>query len=185
MPQTLSVGNADAPGQTGDVDLTEDLVAHCTPDVLFAHVADLATYPSWLAIVERAVPHPPGTGLDLSVAATTAVTAPDGGSSPAWLVDLRGRLGPMARTKRLRMVRTVFAPPRQVRFERVELDGRHHSPWVLDALVSADPLGARLRVHLHYGGAFGGALLGRMLADEVERARPRLAELVATSPPPP
>lgn len=159
------------------VDLTEELVADCTPDRLFAHVADLGSYPAWLGIVERAVPHPPGTGLDLEVhpdGDARAATDPD-----AWLVDLRGRLGPMARSKRLRMVRTAFDPPRHVRFERAELDGRSHAPWVLEATVAADGGGARLTVHLHYGGTFGGALLGRMLADEVERARPRLAELVA------
>jgi len=165
-------------GQTVGVDVTEDLVAACTPDVLFAHVSDLATYPAWLAIVERAVPHPPGTGMDLSVSGVGG----DADGHPAWSVDLRGRLGPMARSKRLRMVRTVFDPPRHVRFERVELDGRNHASWVLEATVAADGDGARLTVHLHYGGTFGGALLGRMLADEVERARPRLAELVATDP---
>lgn len=150
------------------MDLTEDLVAACTPEVLFAHVSDLASYPSWLAIVERAVPHPTSDdAADVDV---------------AWQVDLRGRLGPMARSKRLRMVRTEFDPPRRVRFERVELDGRRHAPWVLEATVTADGDGSRLRVHLHYGGTFGGALLGRMLADEVERARPRLAELVAAGP---
>lgn len=175
MSVTLSVRITFHPRQTGGVDLTEDLLADCTPEVLFEHVSDLATYPAWLAIVERAVPHPPGTGMDLGVRA-------DGGEPEAWLVDLRGRLGPMARSKRLRMVRTVFDPPRQVRFERVELDGRNHAPWVLEATVAPNGEGARLQVHLHYGGTFGGALLGRMLADEVERARPRLAELVATGP---
>lgn len=176
MLETLPVSSAFHPRQTTGVDLTEDLVAACTPEVLFSHVSDLTTYPAWLAIVERAVPHPPGTGMDLGVRA-------DGDGSDAWLVDLRGRLGPMARSKRLRMVRTAFDPPRHVRFERIELDGRNHAPWVLEATVTADGDGARLQVHLHYGGTFGGALLGRMLADEVERARPRLAALVATDGP--
>ena len=161
------------------MDLTEELLADCTPEVLFEHVADLGVYPAWLAIVERAVPHVPGTGMDLDVrAADPAAGRPD--AAPAWQVDLRGRLGPMARSKRLRMVRTRFDPPRHVRFERVELDGRSHAPWVLEASVDEHAAGSRLTVHLHYGGTFGGALLGRMLADEVERARPRLAELVAS-----
>jgi hypothetical protein len=139
------------------VDLSADLDAMCTPETLFAQVADLARYPDWFAIVDKAVPQDEGQ----------------------WLVDLRGRLGPMARSKRLRMVRTVCSEPVRVRFERAELDGRNHSAWVLDATVAATDVGARLTVDLHYGGSFGGALLRRMLLDEIEQARPRLAALVA------
>lgn len=152
-----------AAGQTGDVDLSADLDAACTPEVLFAQVADLDRYPDWFGIVHKAV-------------ADRAVLAADGDG--AWLVDLRGRLGPMARSKRLRMVRTVCDEPVRVRFERAELDGRNHSAWVLDATVAATDAGAQLTVNLHYGGSFGGALLRRMLLDEIEQARPRLAELV-------
>lgn len=155
-------------GQTGDVDLSADLDAACTPEVLFAQVADLDRYPDWFGIVHKAVIDP--LHMDL------AVTSVNGHS--AWLVDLRGRLGPMARSKRLRMVRTVCDEPVRVRFERAEVDGRNHSAWVLDATVTAIEAGARLTVNLHYGGSFGGALLRRMLLDEIEQARPRLAELV-------
>ena len=35
-----------------------------------------------------------------------------------------------------------------------------------------------LEMLLHYGGAFGGAVLERLLADEIEASRPRLAERV-------
>lgn len=143
------------------------------PETLFGFVADLSVYPTWLAMVHRAEPLGPGPlhlGLDVT---------PDAGETPpAWSVDLRGRLGPMARSKRLRMVRSVYDPSTRVRFERREVDGRSHAPWVLDAVVEGLPDGARLTVHLHYGGTFGGALLRRMLVDEIERARPVLADLV-------
>ena len=148
--------------QTGAVDLTSTLVAPCPPEELFRAVDDLAAYPGWLSIVPRA---------------DAVVAAPDD-IGPAWSVDLRGRLGPLARSKRLRMVRTVHESPRHVRFERSELDGRSHSAWVLDAQVEADPGGSRLIMALHYGGSFGGAVLERMLADEIERSRPRLLALV-------
>ncbi len=154
------------------MDLSVDLDADCAPEVLFAHVSDLTAYPAWLGIVENAVPHP---GLDL----TLGVENGDDPAGEAWLVELRGRLGPVARSKRLRMVRTVFDPPWRVRFERRELDGRNHSPWVLDARVEQRESSAVLTVDLHYGGSFGGALLERMLADEIEQSRPRLAALVA------
>ena len=70
----------------GDVDVSADLAAPCTPDELMAWVDDLERYPSWLAIVTSASP----------------AAAVDGDAGPAWLVDLRGRLGPLARSKRLR-----------------------------------------------------------------------------------
>ena len=114
-------------------------------------VADLATYPRWLEIVPRADPDA------------------DGG----WTVDLRGRLGPFARSKRLRMERTVAEAPRLAVFERAERDGRHHSPWVLRAEVEADRRPAsRLTMHLHYGGSLWGPVLERLLGDTIERSRP-------------
>lgn len=140
------------------------LDAPCEPEVLFAAVDDLSRYPDWLTIVTRAVPE----------------TGTDGAGLPSWSVDLRGRIGPLARSKRLRMVRTVHDAPHHVRFERSELHGRSTSPWVLDAEVAAIPgAGSRLTMHLHYGGSFGAGALERMLHDEIEGSRPRLAALVA------
>ncbi len=148
------------------MDVTATLAAPCDPATLFAWVEDLARYPSWLEIVPRAM----------------AVEADGGDPGPAWSVDLRGRLGPLARSKRLRMVRTVDEVPTAVRFERRELDGRHHAPWVLRADVAAADEGSRLTMHLHYGGSLWGPLLERMLGDEIERSRPRLLALVAGGP---
>jgi hypothetical protein len=145
------------------VDVTASLDAPCEPEALFAWVEDLGAYPRWLDIVPRAEP--------------VAPHADDTG--PAWSVDLRGRLGPFARSKRLRMVRTGHIPPRTVRFERVEHDGRAHSPWVLDAAVEAIDAGSRLTMHLHYGGRLWASPLDRLLTDEIQRSRPRLLALVA------
>jgi carbon monoxide dehydrogenase subunit G len=138
------------------VDVTADLDAPHPPAQVFAVVADLATYPRWLDIVARA--------------------ERDG---EAWSVDLRGRLGPFARSKRLRMVRTAAAEPTHARFERAELDGRSHSPWVLDATVVPMGDGTRLTMHLHYGGGLWMPVLERLLRDEIERSRPRLLSVLA------
>jgi uncharacterized protein YndB with AHSA1/START domain len=145
------------------VDTVSSLEAPCGAERVFAAVADLADYPDWLSIVNRAQPAEPAPA--------------DGG--PAWLVELRGRLGPLARSKRLRMVRTVVDAPHHLRFERRELDGRAHSPWILDAEVEPRDGGSRLTMRLHYGGAFGGATLERMLAAEIEDSHPRLLALLA------
>jgi hypothetical protein len=143
------------------VDVTADLVAPCTTGELFAWVDDLGRYPQWLEIVPRAAPvepHPDDPG-------------------PAWSVDLRGRLGPFARSKRLRMARTVHEPGR-VRFERAEHDGRDHARWVLAVEVTEAEGGSRLRMDLHYGGSLVGPIIERLLADEITRSKPRLLALV-------
>jgi hypothetical protein len=144
------------------VDMTESFEAPCGADVLFAVVDDLAAYSSWLSIVPTAEPAEPVEGDD----------------GPVWTVELRGRIGPLARSKRLRMVRTLHQPPARARFERREVDGRDHSPWILDAVVSGTEGGSKLQMHLHYGGSFGGAVLERLLRDEIEQSRRRLLEAV-------
>jgi hypothetical protein len=141
------------------VDVTADLDAPHPVARVFALVEDLTAYPGWLDIVARVEPS---------------------GDDGAWLVDLRGRLGPFARSKRLRMVRAVHEAPTHVRFERAELDGRSHSPWVLDAKVEAVGDGAsRLTMQLHYGGGLFGPVLEKVLRDEIERSRPRLLQVLS------
>ena len=101
--------------------------------------------------------------------------------APAWSVDLRGRLGPFARSKRLRMVRTELVEPSLAVFERRETDGRHHSHWMLRAEVSRRPAGSALLMRLHYGGGLWGPVLERLLSEEVERGRDRLLGLVSAT----
>lgn len=150
-------------GTIAAVDVTATLAADVTTDTLFDVVQDLGTYPSWLDIVPRTEPVP----------------ADPGDPGPAWSVDLRGQMGPLRRSKRLRMVRTRCERPTGVRFERRELDGRAHSPWVLDVRVrDRDGAGSELVMGLHYGGSLWVPLLDRVLADEIERSRPRLLRMV-------
>ena len=136
------------------MDLTAGLEAPCPVEELFAWVEDLGRYPDWLEIVPRAVT--------------------EGGEPGTWTVDLRGRLGPLARSKRLRMVRTLHRPPERVVFERRERDGRAHAPWVLTAEVDPTPTGSRRAMTMHYGGGLWAPLLERMLRDEITRSRARL-----------
>jgi hypothetical protein len=142
------------------VDVTATLAAPCSPAQLFEVVGDLGNYPKWLDIVPRVVPADPE------------------GDTPAWTVDLRGRLGPFARSKRLRMVRTRLDEPKAVVFERRERDGRAHSPWLLEASIAETADGSALTMHLHYGGKLWGPLVERLLSDEIERSRPRLLALL-------
>jgi hypothetical protein len=143
------------------VDVHADLDAPCAPDVLFGWIDDLTRYRQWLDLVRRA----------------ELVPEAEGDPGPAWSIDLRGALGPLARVKRLRMVRAEFEAPWRVRFTRREVDGRHHESWELGATVTETPEGCHLRMHLHYGGALFGPVLDRVLRDEIERSKPRLLEL--------
>jgi hypothetical protein len=144
------------------MDVVESIEVTASPAAVFARVEDLAEYPAWLEIVRRAEPAEPA----------------EGDQGPAWTVDLRGRLGPLSRAKRLRMVRTTHDVPLHATFERREVDGRSHAPWVLQADVASTDAGSRLTMHLHYGGGLWGTVLERMLRDEVERSRPRLTRLL-------
>ncbi|MEO9224265.1 MAG: SRPBCC family protein [Acidimicrobiales bacterium] len=150
------------------MDLTADLVTDAAASTLFAWIDDLANYPQWLDIVTKAV---------------QADAAP-GDPGPAWTVDLRGRLGPLARTKRLRMVRSVHETDAAVTFDRRELDGRHHSPWVLRATIEEAGTQRALHMALHYGGGLFGSVIERVLREEIRRSRDRLGTLAAAGPPP-
>jgi hypothetical protein len=149
------------------VDVTATLDAEVSPEALYAVVADLSTYPDWLDIVPRAQPVDPDPADE----------------GPAWSVDLRGQLGPLRRSKRIRMVRTVAEAPRTARFERREHDDRSHSDWVLQAVVepgdgSPGPVVSHLVMSLHYGGSMWMPMLDRLLADEIERSRARLLSVL-------
>ena len=140
------------------MDVTATVEAPVGVEKLFAAVADLTTYPQWLNIVHQVTAQTTGSG-----------------ESSAWLVELRGKVGPFARSKRLRMVQTVCESPNIVVFERRETDGRKHSPWVLTAQVGTTNVGSNLTVNLHYGGTlFTGGVLERLLADQIVQGRERL-----------
>lgn len=151
---------------TGRVDVTASMEAPCSPARLFAEVESLDDYPAWMPLAHR-----------------VDAVAPDG-ERPAWQVELRARVGPLARSKRLRMVRTTHdAAAGTIVFERMEVDGRHHSAWVLRAEVTPGPEGATLRMRLHYGGGlWTGGLLERVLADQISAGRERLRERVSAAP---
>jgi ribosome-associated toxin RatA of RatAB toxin-antitoxin module len=143
-----------------DVQATVD--APVGVEKLFAVVADLGKYPQWLDIVHSVEVEPSGDN-----------------ESNAWLVELRGKVGPFARSKRLRMVRSVCESPNTVVFERSETDGRMHSPWVLTAQLDQTAIGSSVTVHLHYGGKlFTGGVLERLLADQIAQGREKLLKVL-------
>lgn len=127
-------------------------------------VSTLDAYPEWTGLVHR-VEREPGT------------------APPAWSVELRARLGPLARSKRLRMQQEDTGHAGAARFVRSERDGREHGHWELAAecrdLSAAGRQRTRLTMTLSYDGAnWAGGLVERTLQDEIKRSRVRITELV-------
>ncbi|MEI8241329.1 MAG: SRPBCC family protein [Actinomycetota bacterium] len=148
------------------MDVHASLDADCDADRLFSFVDDLAKYPDWMDLTHR-------------------VEADAESSDAAWNVELRARLGPLARSKRLRMQRSVHdTVAHVVVFERAEADGKRHSHWVLKATVTQQSQQrSRLEMHLHYDGAlWTGGVLERVLTDQITSGRGRLQKLVSPSP---
>jgi hypothetical protein len=141
------------------------VLAGVAPADVFAQVETLDRYPAWMRLVHR-----------------VEELAPDK-ERPAWRVELRARVGPFARSKQLRMVRTVHEPERRVRFERIQDDDRDHAGWILTATVGERPEGAELVTDLVYTGSlWGSAILQRVLDDEIRRGKDSLRDVVSASP---
>ena len=129
---------------------------------VLAYVADLADYPQWMSLVHSA----------------TAVPA---ATVPTWDVELRAKVGPFARSKRLRMVRTIFdtTNPTRVVFERRELDGREHAAWRLEVTINTTALGAtELVMQLHYDGRLFVSVVEAILQQNIDAGRSKLAALL-------
>ena len=129
--------------------LVVEHVVDASPDAVFSVIDDLGRYPSWMGLVHSA----------------DALTA------DTWAVQLRARIGPLARSKKLTMTRVVCDAPRNVRFERRESDGRSHGEWVLDVTVESAPAGTRLVMVLHYGGRLWSSVVEKVLHDEIEASK--------------
>ena len=144
------------------IDVRASFDAEVSDSRLFEVIRDLGTYPKWLEIVHFA----------------DAVDSED--ELHAWNVELRAKIGPFARSKRLRMVRAQDQSPHLVVFERREKDGKKHAKWVLRSEVSDANGKSTLVVHLHYGGSlFDGGIVERVLADQIENGKAKLTQFLA------
>ncbi|GDX18731.1 hypothetical protein LBMAG06_08600 [Actinomycetes bacterium] len=142
------------------MDLVASVEVPVSVEKLFDYVADLANYSSWLEFVHK---------VELVGESTETDTT--------WLVELRAKLGVLARSKRLRMTRTLCEHPKVVVFERREQDSRRHSEWILRATVSQTATGAKLETNLHYSGnLFTGGMLERALSDQIATGREKLIQ---------
>jgi hypothetical protein len=133
---------------------------------LFWYVDDLGAYERWMPMIHDVEPLPVVDG-----------------ENPAWTVELRAQVGPLARSKRLRMERTAHEINRLALFERNEDDGRSHSSWVLRAELAdagGDGPHTALTMSLSYDGSlWSGALLQRVLDDQVRQGSDALLALLS------
>lgn len=152
------------------MEIRRSLVVPSDAERLYSWVEDLSIYPQWMKLVHE-VHVDEETPADL-----------------AWHVELRAQVGPFARSKSLRMVRTEHDHPHSVTFERSERDGRSHAPWVLRAVLQSHddavgPATTDLSMELRYGGSlWSGVVLQRVLDDAVRRASEELIEVVKHAP---
>lgn len=125
-------------------------------DAVRPFVEDLAAYPTWMPMVHD-------------------VVAVDDG---AWSVELRAKVGVFARSKKLRMRRTMNEENIIV-FERDEDDNRQHSPWVMLVSLSPSAMGTNVTIDLSYGGSLWSAgILDRVLASQVDAGKSGLVRAV-------
>jgi len=156
------------------MELSASLRTAASVTKVLGYVRELDAYPQWMPLVHSAVP--------------------EVGSNPvAWMVELRARVGPFARSKRLRMVRTAIdaapsvvvatdansAQSTRIVFERRELDGRAHAQWRLAVEVVPTESGAMLTMHLSYDGRFFAGVVESILRQHIDEGRRNLAELLA------
>ncbi|MFM8858165.1 MAG: hypothetical protein ACKOI2_13400 [Actinomycetota bacterium] len=129
-------------------------------------VSDLSTFPQWTRVLHRVEEEPSPSD-----------------SPRAWQVELRGKIGPFARSKRLRMIQVPTSDSGHLRFERRELDGVDHGVWRLDVRVhQGDPLArSNLSAVFEYEGRLWSGAIERLLRDEIEASKQRLTDLVAGS----
>ncbi len=152
------------------MDIEARLTTPAAPSRVLALVDDLGVYPQWMPLVHRAEPIV--------------------GVADAWNVELRAKVGPFARSKKLRMVRSAYERTEgaergdvaRIVFERREIDERQHAMWRLTATVTAANSaagGAELVMHLHYDGRLFVSVVEAILRQNIDAGRVRLAELLA------
>jgi len=125
-------------------------------DVVRPFVEDLSAYPAWMPMVHNVSSF----------------------AADIWTVELRAKVGVFARSKKLRMRRSMNEE-NVIVFERDEDDGRQHSPWVMRVMLSPSATGTNVTIDLSYGGTLWTAgILDRVLASQVDAGKAGLVRAV-------
>lgn len=131
---------------------------NASPERVFDYLCDLGNYRELIPIIHIITP-----SIDQG--------------ERVWDVELRAKVGPFARSKRLRMVRSHCEPHSQIVFNRAESDNREHAPWVLSVEVLPGSVGSKAKINLEYGGRLWTAgILERILRENIEEGTRRLQQ---------
>lgn len=127
-------------------------------------VDDLSAYAQWMPMIH-------------------GIARDDADGETAWSVELRAKVGPFARSKRLRMARSHHGTSADgtvtVVFARREVPVRQHSAWTMTVRVSPRGTGCTVAMDLEYGGSLWTAgVLDRVLASNIEAGKKGLAAAV-------
>jgi len=128
-------------------------LADTSTEVLTKVVSDLETYPEWLDLVDKVEPET---------------------DTEAWLVTLTAKIGPIKRSKKLRMVRKPAE--KSTIFERQETHDRDFSSWVMQATVQPGESenSAALTVDLSYDGSYWSSALEAILEAKTPKVKKKL-----------
>lgn len=136
-----------------------------TIDRVVPHLVDLSGYPQWMPMIH-------------------SIERDDDGAEVGWLVELRAKVGPFARSKRLRMVRTQNDQSRDgasIVFERKERGGASHSVWRMSVNVTSRGPSTDVSIDLEYGGTLWTAgVLDRVLAGNIDAGKDGFVRLVTS-----
>ena len=139
-----------------------------TIDRVVPHLVDLSAYPQWMPMIH-------------------SIARDDEGDEVAWSVELRAKVGPFARSKRLRMVRMVdeqSADAASFVFERKERGDAPHSVWRMTVDVTSAGESTAVTIDLEYGGSLWTAgVLDRVLAGNIDAGKDAFARLVTSQTP--
>lgn len=131
-------------------------------DRVVPFLVDLSEYPRWMPMIHS--------------------VARDDHDDVAWTVELRAKVGPFARSKRLRMARTSDSPVpggRRIVFERRERSATQHSRWAMTVDVAGSAGSTTVTIDLEYGGSLWTAgVLDRVLAACIEDGKNGLVRAV-------
>jgi len=145
------------------VKATSSVTVPVTIDRVVPHLVDLSGYPQWMPMIH-------------------SIARDDDGDETAWSVELRSKVGPFARSKRLRMVRTVSeqsAGAARFVFDRRERGGSSHSVWRMSVDVVSAGESTDVTIHLEYGGALWTAgVLDKVLAGNIDAGREGFVRVV-------
>ncbi len=137
-------------------------------DSVWPVVSDLATFPQWIEIVDTVVV--------------------DAGEPPAHFVILKARLGPISRSKKLRMVQTARGGEsdpeanNSVTFERQETHDIEVAMWKMNVTAcSTGESSTQLSISLSYDGELWLPAFGAILDSQVPKTIESLERYIQES----